>query len=98
MFSFFDHFQSLQNSQGQQREFGDGQRDRKKNSSPTASDEDNVILNSIKNRGIHGQEFHSSSSSSSSLAFRIIRLLEQKSTEGTDHAGKIVSSDTIDFL
>lgn len=80
LFSFFDHFQSLQNSQGQQREFGDGQRDRKKNSSPSASDEDNVILNSIKNRGIHGQEFHSSSSSS--LAFRIMRLLEQKSTEG----------------
>lgn len=78
MFSFFCHFQSLQNSQGQQREFGDGQRDRKKNSSPSASDEDNVILNSIKNRGIHGQ-FHSSSSSS--LAFRIIRLLGQKRTD-----------------
>lgn len=48
--------QSLQNSRGQQREFGDGQRDRKKNSSPTASEEDNVILSSIKNRGIQGQK------------------------------------------
>lgn len=80
LFSFFCNFQSLQNSQGQQREFGDGQRDRKKNSSPSASDEDNVILNSIKNRGIHGQEFHPLSSSS--LAFRIIRLLGLKRTEG----------------
>lgn len=48
--------ESLQNSQGQQREFGDGQKERKKNSSPSASEDDNVILNSIKNRGIHGDE------------------------------------------
>ncbi|XP_033484115.1 OTU domain-containing protein 3 [Epinephelus lanceolatus] len=48
--------ENLQNSQGQQREFGDGQRDRQKNSSPTASEEDNVILSSIKNRGIQGDE------------------------------------------
>lgn len=51
-------YQSLQNSQGQQREFGDGQRDRQTNSSPAASDEDNVILSSIKNCGIQGQESH----------------------------------------
>uniref|UniRef100_A0A3Q3WPS9 OTU domain-containing protein 3 n=1 Tax=Mola mola TaxID=94237 RepID=A0A3Q3WPS9_MOLML len=50
--------ESLQNSQGQQREFGDGQRDRQTNSSPAASDEDNVILSSIKNCGIQGQESH----------------------------------------
>ncbi|XP_059189968.1 OTU domain-containing protein 3 [Centropristis striata] len=48
--------ENLQNSQGQQREFGDGQRDRRKNPSPTASEEDNVILSSIKNRGIQGDE------------------------------------------
>ncbi|XP_054465601.1 OTU domain-containing protein 3 [Anoplopoma fimbria] len=48
--------ESLQNSQSQQREFGGGQRDRRKNHSPTASEEDNVILSSIKNRGIHGDE------------------------------------------
>lgn len=51
-------FQNLQNSRGQQREFGDGQRDRQKDSAPTASEEHNVILSSIKNRGIQGQEFH----------------------------------------
>lgn len=50
--------QNLQNSRGQQREFGDGQRDREKSSSPTASEEDNVILSSIKNRGIQGQKLH----------------------------------------
>lgn len=38
---------------GQKREFGDGQRDRQKNSS---SDEDDVILSSIRNRGIPGDE------------------------------------------
>ncbi|XP_020490952.1 OTU domain-containing protein 3 [Labrus bergylta] len=48
--------ENLQNSRGQQREFGDGQRDRQKNPSPTASEEDNVILSSIKNRGIQGDE------------------------------------------
>lgn len=48
--------ENLQNSRGQQRDFGDGQRDRQKNPSPTASEEDNVILSSIKNRGIQGQE------------------------------------------
>lgn len=48
--------ENLQNSQGRQREFGDGQRDRQKNPSPTASEEDNVILSSIKNRGIQGDE------------------------------------------
>lgn len=48
--------ENLQNSHGQQREFGDGQRDRQKNPSPTASEEDSVILSSIKNRGIQGDE------------------------------------------
>ncbi|XP_068588945.1 OTU domain-containing protein 3 [Cebidichthys violaceus] len=48
--------ESLQKSQGHQRAFGDGQRDRWKNPSPTASEEDNVILSSIRNRGIHGDE------------------------------------------
>ncbi|XP_031142309.1 OTU domain-containing protein 3 isoform X3 [Sander lucioperca] len=50
--------ENLQNSQGQQREFGDGQRDRRKNPSPTASEEDNVILSSIRNQGIQGQKLH----------------------------------------
>ncbi|XP_023255552.1 OTU domain-containing protein 3 isoform X2 [Seriola lalandi dorsalis] len=49
-------WENMQNSRGQQREFGDGQRDRQKNPSPTASEEDNVILSSIKNRGIQGDE------------------------------------------
>lgn len=48
--------ENMQNSHGQQREFGDGQRDRHKKSSPTASEEDNVILSSIKNRAIQGDE------------------------------------------
>nr|XP_020468287.1 OTU domain-containing protein 3 [Monopterus albus]XP_020468289.1 OTU domain-containing protein 3 [Monopterus albus]XP_020468290.1 OTU domain-containing protein 3 [Monopterus albus]XP_020468291.1 OTU domain-containing protein 3 [Monopterus albus]XP_020468292.1 OTU domain-containing protein 3 [Monopterus albus] len=48
--------ENLQNSRGQQREFGDGQRDRQKNTSSTASEEDSVILSSIKNRGIQGDE------------------------------------------
>ncbi|XP_040049572.2 OTU domain-containing protein 3 isoform X1 [Gasterosteus aculeatus] len=49
--------ENLQNSQsGHQREFGDGQRDRRKNPSSVASEEDNVILSSIRNRGIHGDE------------------------------------------
>ncbi|XP_030589717.1 OTU domain-containing protein 3 [Archocentrus centrarchus] len=48
--------ESLQNSHGQQREFGDGQRDRQKKPSPTVSEEDDVILSSIKNRGIQGDE------------------------------------------
>lgn len=48
--------ESLHNSHGHQREFGDGQKDRQKNSCPTASEEDNVILSSIKNRGIPGDE------------------------------------------
>ncbi|XP_075948823.1 OTU domain-containing protein 3 isoform X1 [Anarhichas minor] len=48
--------ENLQKSQGHQRAFGDGQRDRRKNPSPTASEEDNVILSSIRNRGIHGDE------------------------------------------
>ncbi|KAK7884852.1 hypothetical protein WMY93_027975 [Mugilogobius chulae] len=39
---------------GQKREFGDGQKDRQKNSSP--SDEENFILSSIRNRGISGEE------------------------------------------
>ncbi|XP_028265804.1 OTU domain-containing protein 3 [Parambassis ranga] len=45
--------ENLQNSQ--QREFGDGQRDIQKKA-PIASEEDNVILSSIKNRGIQGDE------------------------------------------
>lgn len=48
-------FQSLQNSHSHQREFGDGQRDGQKKSQ-TAYEEENVILSSIKNRGIQGQE------------------------------------------
>ncbi|KAM4609808.1 OTU domain-containing protein 3 isoform 2-T2 [Polymixia lowei] len=48
--------ENLQNSRGQQREFGDGQRDRRTTPSPTAIEEDNVILSSIKNRGIQGEE------------------------------------------
>ncbi|XP_072305732.1 OTU domain-containing protein 3 [Eucyclogobius newberryi] len=39
---------------GKKREFGDGQRDRQKNSSP--SDEETVILSSMRNRGIPGDE------------------------------------------
>lgn len=39
---------------GQKREFGDGQRDRPKNSSPL--DEENVILSSFRNRGKPGDE------------------------------------------
>lgn len=48
--------ENLHNSHGQQREFGDGQRDRQKNTTPTDADDDNVILSSIKNRGIQGDE------------------------------------------
>ncbi|XP_076022879.1 OTU domain-containing protein 3 isoform X2 [Genypterus blacodes] len=48
--------ENLLNSQGHQREFGDGQRDRQKNPSPISLEEDKVILNSIKNRGIQGDE------------------------------------------
>ncbi|CAG6021124.1 OTU domain-containing protein 3 [Menidia menidia] len=48
--------ENLQNSHGHQREFGDGQRERQKKSSPTSSEEENVILSSIKNRGIQGDE------------------------------------------
>ncbi|KAK1898837.1 OTU domain containing protein 3 [Dissostichus eleginoides] len=48
--------ENLQNTHGHQREFGEGQRARRKNSSPTALEEDNVILSSIKNRGIPGDE------------------------------------------
>ncbi|XP_053280512.1 OTU domain-containing protein 3 [Pleuronectes platessa] len=48
--------ENMQNSPGQQREFGDGQRERQKNPSPTAFEEDNVILSSIKNRGIQVDE------------------------------------------
>ncbi|RVE70110.1 hypothetical protein OJAV_G00061300 [Oryzias javanicus] len=51
--------ENLQRSNGCQREFGDGQRDRQKKPSPSfysSSEEDNVILNSIKNRGIQGDE------------------------------------------
>lgn len=58
IFSLYFCSQNLQNSRGQTREFGDGQRDRQKNPSPTASEEDNVILSSIKNRGIQGQKSH----------------------------------------
>lgn len=43
-------FQNLHNSSGQ-REFGDSQTDRRKAPSPTSSEEDNVILNSLKNMG-----------------------------------------------
>lgn len=39
---------------GNKREFGDGQRERQKNSSP--SDEENIIFNSFRNRGKPGDE------------------------------------------
>lgn len=39
---------------GQKREFGDGQRDRQRNISPT--NEENIILNSFRNRGKPGDE------------------------------------------
>uniref|UniRef100_A0A3P9JR07 OTU domain-containing protein 3 n=1 Tax=Oryzias latipes TaxID=8090 RepID=A0A3P9JR07_ORYLA len=51
--------ENLQRSHGCQREFGDGQRERQKKPSPSlysSSEEDNVIMNSIKNRGIQGDE------------------------------------------
>ncbi|XP_034394229.1 OTU domain-containing protein 3 [Cyclopterus lumpus] len=48
--------ENLQNSQARQREFGGGHWDRRKNPSPTTSEEDNVILSSIRNQGIHGDE------------------------------------------
>ncbi|KAM3871851.1 OTU domain-containing protein 3 [Diretmus argenteus] len=48
--------ENLQNSRGQQREFGDGQRDQPTNPSPSSLEEDNVILSSIKNRGMQGEE------------------------------------------
>lgn len=48
--------ENLQNTQSRQREFGDSHWDRRKNPSPTASEEDNVILSSVRNRGIHGDE------------------------------------------
>ncbi|XP_033943493.1 OTU domain-containing protein 3 isoform X1 [Pseudochaenichthys georgianus] len=48
--------ENLQNTHGHQCEFGEGQRARRKNSSPSALEEDNVILSSIKNRGIPGDE------------------------------------------
>lgn len=57
LFSMLCCSQNLQNSRGQQRDVGDGQRERHKKNSPTASDEDNVILSAIKNRGIQGQEY-----------------------------------------
>uniref|UniRef100_A0A8C7NQ27 ubiquitinyl hydrolase 1 n=1 Tax=Oncorhynchus mykiss TaxID=8022 RepID=A0A8C7NQ27_ONCMY len=47
--------ENLHNSSGQ-REFGDGQRDRRKAPSPTPSEEDNVILSSLKNRGPNCEE------------------------------------------
>ncbi|XP_068161904.1 OTU domain-containing protein 3 [Antennarius striatus] len=48
--------ENLPNSRGQQREFGDGQRDKQTTPSSSPSEEDNVILNSIKNQGIPGDE------------------------------------------
>uniref|UniRef100_A0A1A8RXW1 OTU domain-containing protein 3 n=3 Tax=Nothobranchius TaxID=28779 RepID=A0A1A8RXW1_9TELE len=48
--------ENLQNSHGQQREFGDGQGDRQKKASPASRVEENVILSSIKNRAIQGDE------------------------------------------
>ncbi|XP_056130624.1 OTU domain-containing protein 3 [Lampris incognitus] len=48
--------ENLQNSRGQQREFGDGQRDRWTAPSTTAFEEDSVILSSVKNREIHVEE------------------------------------------
>ncbi|XP_061591027.1 OTU domain-containing protein 3 [Cololabis saira] len=48
--------ENLQSSHGHQREFGDGQRDRQKKPSPAASEDETVILSSIKSRGIQGDE------------------------------------------
>ncbi|CAF94069.1 unnamed protein product, partial [Tetraodon nigroviridis] len=48
--------ENLQPSQGLQREFGGSQRDRRKNSSPTASEDDSLILSAIKTGGIQGDE------------------------------------------
>ncbi|XP_054904582.1 OTU domain-containing protein 3 [Poeciliopsis prolifica] len=50
------HIETLQNSHSQQRVFGDGQRERQKKPLPTVCEEENVILSSIKNRGIQGDE------------------------------------------
>ncbi|XP_034027858.1 OTU domain-containing protein 3 [Thalassophryne amazonica] len=47
--------ENLQNSHGQQREFGDGQKHKQRNSS-AISEDDSVILSSIKSRGIQGDE------------------------------------------
>ena len=46
------YFLNIQEARGQQCEFGESQRDRGKASSPSPSEEDNVILSSLKNRGI----------------------------------------------
>ncbi|PWA33005.1 hypothetical protein CCH79_00016893 [Gambusia affinis] len=48
--------ETLQNSHSQQRVFGEGQRETQKKPSSTACEEENVILSSIKNRGIQGDE------------------------------------------
>lgn len=48
--------ENLQKAHGQQREFGDGQRDRRKAPSPSPSEEDSVILSSLKNREMHCEE------------------------------------------
>ncbi|XP_061841603.1 OTU domain-containing protein 3 [Nerophis lumbriciformis] len=48
--------QNLQNSHGQQREFGDGRRERQEKASPAVSEDDNVILSSIRNRRMRGDD------------------------------------------
>ncbi|XP_068603182.1 OTU domain-containing protein 3 [Brachionichthys hirsutus] len=48
--------ENLPNSQGQQREFGDGRRDKETNPPSSAPEEDSVILSSVKSRGIPGDE------------------------------------------
>ncbi|KAM6976758.1 OTU domain-containing protein 3 isoform 1-T1 [Aplochiton taeniatus] len=47
---------NLQKSSGHQREFGEGLRARRREPSPTPSEEDSVILSSIRNRELHGEE------------------------------------------
>lgn len=48
--------ENLQYTRGQQREFGDGQRDRRNAPSPSPSEDDNVILSSLRNTGIPFEE------------------------------------------
>lgn len=48
--------ENLQNSRGQQREFGDGQREKHAATPPAAFEEDNVILSAIKTGALQGED------------------------------------------